>query len=629
MSRTGLSWQAAVRWQFEADWTPRGIALAAETGSLLAWDELDTLYHLAADGSLLAARLGRDPCLTAAISADGHTIVSVTGGELIWFDRLLVERFRAPLPPDCCAVSLDATGWYAAVSTTAGELLVIDCHNQRVARSALSEAFVALQFPLQSDLLLGLSCSGWLAAFRLDGELVWQQRLDSEGFDLAISSADGMVAVAGGDETIARFDLRGKRRPAVAVSGAIRVEVSQPGDVLLATNKQGEVLLVRADGTLLWKHLPALPPIGAALDSLGRACWIASPERSIECLQLQGTWRAPARPPGGTPWIEPTWQVALEDVDVEAAPPMLAVASDPLRIGVVDGRQRLRVYRRRGHSKDGKLTFVGPALRDPPVALVASQGALVVRCEQGLLHYQSASKSASRLPSPGGRILQCIPWDDRHLFCATAQQQVALLGADRTVHWTRQLGAAVEAMSVSDRLVAVAQTDGQLVLIDPQGTLLATRSIGSPPPYYLACSSEGVTLLSDDATARFYSLDGTPRWNLNLPLQPMSARQVGSRLIAGDALGRWCGIDPTGAILESSCSPQVAQAACFELPRGRLGQAFDRDNCFCWTEFAGSMLARYRHPEPLLAAVGSVRGVAAIFGDRLCWFDHRRLLAGC
>src|SRR5438105_1271556 len=113
-------------WCCELGTRPRGLAMAREKGSLLAWDDR-SLFLLNREGTLQAQRRTPNPIALACCADDGTCFVALGKEGIIWWLAPdLTERRLQSLTDLPVAAALDSFGQYLAIGDGRGKLRILD-----------------------------------------------------------------------------------------------------------------------------------------------------------------------------------------------------------------------------------------------------------------------------------------------------------------------------------------------------------------------------------------------------------------------------------------------------------------------------------------------------------------------
>ena len=99
--RKGRGIGPSLRWTFSTEAPLTGLALARETGDVLAADEIGSLYRIDRSGEYSAVTRIHEPIRQVAFSDDGQFIAALAGDAQVHrFDRQLQTVWRLDLPEE-------------------------------------------------------------------------------------------------------------------------------------------------------------------------------------------------------------------------------------------------------------------------------------------------------------------------------------------------------------------------------------------------------------------------------------------------------------------------------------------------------------------------------------------------
>src|SRR5258707_6733924 len=114
-------------WSLTLSGYPRGLALARETGWLLAWDEKNWLYLVNRKGERQAQNPARGTLTAACCAEDGSTYVAVgERGQVWWLAPDLSPRWERSVGHRVVTAALDPFGRYLALSDAKANLHILD-----------------------------------------------------------------------------------------------------------------------------------------------------------------------------------------------------------------------------------------------------------------------------------------------------------------------------------------------------------------------------------------------------------------------------------------------------------------------------------------------------------------------
>src|SRR3954468_4277568 len=117
--QTRLDPEAA--WTVLTDAPLKGLGLAREAGTILAWDERDRVYLFDLHGGHRSATQVPDHVVAGAISDDGSLVALLGRGARLWLHGADLEVIADRQgPPEASALAVDPHGRYVAVASRLG-----------------------------------------------------------------------------------------------------------------------------------------------------------------------------------------------------------------------------------------------------------------------------------------------------------------------------------------------------------------------------------------------------------------------------------------------------------------------------------------------------------------------------
>ncbi|HEX5269845.1 MAG TPA: PQQ-binding-like beta-propeller repeat protein [Gemmataceae bacterium] len=281
-------------WSLATGAPPCGVALARESGQLLAWDENHWLYLLDARGE----RQGQArplPDLVAACVADDGSALAVAGGrgEVARLAPDLTPRWRRSLRHPAVTAALDPFGHFLAVSDTTGGLFVFDRDGRPVWVGHHPRPLHHLAFVPEAPFLLGAADFGLVVCLDAQtGHLVWRDGLPAHCGSLAASADGEVVVLACFSDGLRRYSQRGGAKGHVTTREPCRLAgLSFDGRLALVAGRADRLLLFDVRGNALAIHLLERPAVALALAALGERAVVALADGGVRALDLRPTPR--------------------------------------------------------------------------------------------------------------------------------------------------------------------------------------------------------------------------------------------------------------------------------------------------------------------------------------------------
>jgi hypothetical protein len=273
----------------------RGLSLARERNSVLAWDGQDNLYLFDQAGRMQAQRPSPAPIGTSACAEDGNgaAVSGVQAPIVYWLAPDLSPRWHRPLPQRATALAVEPLGQRVAVADAGSSLHLIDCDGQTVWRAITPRPLHYLAFVPEKTALVGAADFGLVVCFGADGECLWRDGLVAHVGSLSVSGDGGCLLLACFGDGLYRYNADGPRQQRIVLDAPCRLAaVSYTGDRLLTVDHDRHVRLrnlegVRRDSLRMEGSIVAL-----ALGALGDAGMVGLADGSIHRVDTRPDDRA-------------------------------------------------------------------------------------------------------------------------------------------------------------------------------------------------------------------------------------------------------------------------------------------------------------------------------------------------
>jgi hypothetical protein len=269
--------------------SPSGLALARESGWLLAWDDQSWLYLLNRAGERQGQTRARGT-LTAACAADDGSAYAAVGseGEVWWLAPDLMPRWERRLAHGAVAASLDSMGQYLAVADAGGQLQLFDRAGRPICQAQTPRPLVHLAFVTEAPFLVGCADFGLVACFDLAGHCAWRDGLVANIGSLTVSGDGERIVLACYSEGLVTYSLAGRKRDRPPPSEPFRLAaLSYEGRYTLAATLDNRLLLLDRDGQNLTSYPLDHPPAALALAPLADSAVVAQADRRVFALDLR------------------------------------------------------------------------------------------------------------------------------------------------------------------------------------------------------------------------------------------------------------------------------------------------------------------------------------------------------
>jgi WD40 repeat protein len=258
----------------------RGLSLARERETVLAWDGQDGLFLFNHAGVIQAQRPSPAPIAAACCAEDGSayaiacggTGVSPAGGTpmVCWLAPDLAPRWQRPLPQRATALALEPLGRCLAVANAGGTLHVMDARGRTLWQATTLRPLHYLAFVPEKPVLVGAADFGLVVCFGESGECLWRDGLVAHVGSLAVSGDGSSVLLACFSDGLCRYRTAGPELQRIPLESACHLAaLSYDGDCLLTADRQNRLCLRDNKGTIRDQLDLDGPAVAAALGALG------------------------------------------------------------------------------------------------------------------------------------------------------------------------------------------------------------------------------------------------------------------------------------------------------------------------------------------------------------------------
>jgi hypothetical protein len=642
-------------WTVVTDSPLKGMALAREAGTILAWDEGNQLYLFNILGESLSYSRVPNRILAGTISDEGSLIALLIENEdadLLLLDADLSVEQQKPAPSEATFVTPDPHGRYVAVGTRRGLLHILNRHGRPVGRMETLESIAHFCFVPDRSMAIAAAAFGMLlgAALdparggRLEAEILWQERLMSTVGRLAISGDGGMILASCYTLGIQRFDLRGRNEGSYHLGGTVSHAVPDfPGRSIVAATLEGELAVMNSGGNVRWRTTLARPVTALEMDPLGRYVVYGHATGEITRLDLfggaaGGASDRPARRAGSAqaqgPSVrtssggvrQPNWVVPVVESDPQAETAVLAVVEDPPLIALFTTPHRLQLFdtsgQRRGQAPD--LTGVGRLLRTAP-------GWLAAATDRQILLYDLKNNTHRRLDVSLVDLTHlAIRPDDFGLALVQERDRIGRLTIASRWVWRQELRWPIEDLAIGPYgFVGATTHGGEFLVFDPAGEFKAGFTFDpSDPPLLIEAPVESppqvawITLARRAQLLRGHDLRGQVLWERPMPWEGWSLHRIQRLALATAADGRAIACSGSGEMTAQSTAEGEANDAFFSDPAGVPLRVSRRGVHLICTSLDGRVQWRAVTDQPMGPLACGSHGVALLLGRSLAWFQH-------
>lgn len=277
-------------WSARLAAAPRGLSLAREAGSLLAWDESGSVSLLSRIGELQGRSRVAQGAVAACQADDGSACAAIgPRGEVVWLKPDLTARWERAVPARGVTCAMDPFGHVLAVSDAGAGLHLFDRTGKLIWHTQTPRPLVHLAFVPEQPRLVGCADFGLVACFDPAGACVWRDGLVSHIGGLAVSGDGSRIVLACFSDGLRAYNLGGKRTDRFTVMEPCRlVDVSYDARRILAGALGPRLVLVDRDGQTLATPALDAPPVALALAALGDTAFVGLADGRVQALALGG-----------------------------------------------------------------------------------------------------------------------------------------------------------------------------------------------------------------------------------------------------------------------------------------------------------------------------------------------------
>jgi hypothetical protein len=647
-------------WTMVTDSPLKGLALAREAGTILAWDEGNQLYLFSVRGESLSTSRVPNRILTAAISDEGGVIAVLADADdagLLLLSADFDVKSQRPAPSEASFVTIDPHGRYLAVGTRQNALHLLNRHGRAAGRLETMEPLSHLCFLPGRPLLIGAAAFGMLVGIelepgrspgRLDPEIIWQDRLMSNVGRLALDGEGTMVLASCFTLGIQRFDLMGRNEGSYHLGGTVSHAVPDfPGRSIAAATLEGELALMNSAGNVRWRTRLPRPVIALEFDPLGRYLIYGHATGEIVRLDLFGGSQArqPARADrrvtsdvaassgrgvrtaaGAVRAAD--WIVPAVEIDQQAETAVITVVDDPPSIAVFTSPHRLHLYdiagKKMGQGPD--MTGVGRILRTAPGWLAAATDRQIVLFDLRRNAHRRLDVSLVQLTH------LAIKPDEFGLALIQERDRIGRLTPAGRWVWKQELRSTVEELAIGpEGFAAITTNSGQMVVFDPAGESVVGFTFDATDAPLLIEAPEGspagvtwLTLARRAQWLRGHGRTGEVLWDRPLPWEGWSLSRLGTRALVTAADGRALACDGSGTFLGQG-TPSGESNDVFGIDAaGEIIRISRRGVHIICAYLDGSVRWRSVIDQPLGPLAIGTPGTAVFLGKSLAWFPNEQ-----
>lgn len=633
-------------WTIHTEAPLKGMALAREAGTILAWDERGQLYLLDLLGNHRSVSRAPDRVVAGTISDNGAFIALLGEGSRLWFLGADLDMIAdRPAPPDATNLAVDPHGRYLAVGSRLSMIQFYNRHGKQAGRLETRHAMAHLVFVPDRPFLLGAATYGMLVGIELEpgssagklaAEVAWEESLMSNVGRLTTTGDGGMILASCFTYGIQRFDFRGGNEGAYHLGGTAAHAVPDfAGRMIAVSTLEGELAVLSSSGGVRWKTMLSRPVIALEADPLGRYLIHGHATGEIVRLDLYGSSR-PATPhtsskpgtatprPGTSPMRTPAWSIPIASTDEQAESAVLTVLDDPARIGLMTNSNRLQIFSSQGENlgQTPELLGFGRILRTAP-------GWIAAATDRYVMLYDARRSQAQRVDLSMVEITHlAIDPDSYGLGVVQERDRIGRATLSGRWIWKRELASSVEEFAISpDGFTAVTTTDGRLEVFDPAGEPVGGAPGNPADPLFLIEAPEGspsqvawVTLARRAQVLRGHDRTGKINWESPVPWEGWQLHRLGAIAMVSAPDGRTLAFDGAGHLRGQGRASDVPHDVFGTGPQGQTLRVSRQGVHLICSDLSGRVNWRAVADQPLGPVAIGRTGVAVLIGRSLAWF---------
>lgn len=262
-----------------------GLALARESGRLLAWHGRQGLFLFDGRGHRLAQRSPFADLTGACCAGDGSAFAAIGDeGRILLLTPDLSPRWERRAPHGR-SVAMDSFGDRMAVADDAGGLHLFDGQGELVWRANWPRMLRFLTFVPEVAVLVGSADFGLVVCFDGQGRCVWRDAPVTHTGALSASGDGRVIVLARYSEGLCCYGLRDSRPRTLPGTVPCRLaDVAYDGHTFVTTGLDDRVCVRDGDGVVVADWMPPDRPVAVALAPLADRCAVALADGTIQML---------------------------------------------------------------------------------------------------------------------------------------------------------------------------------------------------------------------------------------------------------------------------------------------------------------------------------------------------------
>lgn len=249
----------------------RGLILARERETILAWDAQDRLFLFNHAGKIQAQRPASVPIASASCAEDGSAY-AVGGSQtplLCWLAPDLSPRWQRTLPERATAVAVEPLGRAVSVADAGCTLHLMDARGRTLWTATTPRPLHHLAFISEKQVLVGAADFGLIVCFGASGECLWRDGLVAHVGSLAVNGDGSCILLACFTDGLYRYNAAGPQQQRIALESPCRfAALSYAGDHMLTADSPQRLCLRNRTGDIRKQMNLDGPIAGVALNAL-------------------------------------------------------------------------------------------------------------------------------------------------------------------------------------------------------------------------------------------------------------------------------------------------------------------------------------------------------------------------
>lgn len=249
----------------------RGLILARERETILAWDGQESLCLFNQAGIIQAQRSAPAPIAAVGCAEDGsaYAVGSSQNPMICWLAPDLVPRWQRSLPQRATALAMEPLGRCVAVADAGSTLRLMDEHGQTLWKATTPRPLHHLAFVPEKPVLVGAADFGLVVCFGASGECLWRDGLVAHVGSLAVSGDGSCVLLACFSDGLHWYSTDGPQQQRILLESPCRLaSLSYAGDCLLTADRPQRLCLRDPKGDIREQLNLDAPVAAAALSAL-------------------------------------------------------------------------------------------------------------------------------------------------------------------------------------------------------------------------------------------------------------------------------------------------------------------------------------------------------------------------